>query len=70
MEAVGYPPPDRARPETPGLTIIESVKADRADRRSGVFVPEDPNAANEQATKGQGACECGASHIDGADTWA
>jgi glutathione-independent formaldehyde dehydrogenase len=62
VEAVGYQAHDHAGHEKPGMTINDLVKAVRPTGRIGVvgvFVPEDPHAADELATKGQFAFDFG-----------
>ncbi len=62
VEAVGYQAHDHHGSEIPGLTINNLIAAVRPTGRIGVvgvFVPEDPQAADEPAKKGQFAFDFG-----------
>ena len=62
VEAVGYQAHDHNGEEKPGLTINHLIQAVRPTGRIGVvgvFVPEDPEAADELAKKGQFAFDFG-----------
>jgi glutathione-independent formaldehyde dehydrogenase len=62
VEAVGYQAHDHHGSEIPGLTINNLIAAVRPTGRIGVvgvFVPEDPQAADELAKKGQFAFDFG-----------
>ena len=62
VEAVGYQAHDHQGNEKPGLTINNLVQAVRPTGRIGVvgvFVPEDPNGADDLAKKGQFAFDFG-----------
>ena len=62
VEAVGYQAHDHQGREQPGLTINSLIQAVRPTGRIGVvgvFVPEDPLAADELAKKGKFAFDFG-----------
>jgi glutathione-independent formaldehyde dehydrogenase len=62
VEAVGYQAHDHSGHEKPGMTINNLIAAVRPTGRIGVvgvFVPEDPQAADELAKKGQFAFDFG-----------
>src|ERR1700759_2397580 len=62
VEAVGYQAHDAQGKESPGLTINSLVQAVRPTGRIGVvgvFVPEDPSAADELAQEGKFAFDFG-----------
>ncbi len=62
VEAVGYQAHDHHGQEKPGMTINNLIKAVRPTGRIGVvgvFVPEDPQAADEPAKKGEFAFDFG-----------
>lgn len=63
VEAVGYQAHDHSGEEHPELVLDELVKAVRATGRIGVvgvYVPEDPGAANEEAKHGRVGFDWGA----------
>jgi glutathione-independent formaldehyde dehydrogenase len=62
VEAVGYQAHDASGQERPGLTINSLIQAVRPTGRIGVvgvFVPEDPQAADEPAKQGRFAIDFG-----------
>ena len=62
VEAVGYQAHDHEGHEAPGLTINSLIRAVRPTGRIGVigvFVPEDPTAADDMAKRGQFAFDFG-----------
>jgi threonine dehydrogenase-like Zn-dependent dehydrogenase len=62
VEAVGYQAHDHSGQESPGLTINSLVQAVRPTGRIGVvgvFVPEDPSAADDLAQEGKFAFDFG-----------
>jgi glutathione-independent formaldehyde dehydrogenase len=62
VEAVGYQAHDHLGEESPGLTINSLIQAVRPTGRIGVvgvFVPEDPSAADDLAKKGKFAFDFG-----------
>ena len=62
VEAVGYQAHDHHGQESPGLTINSLIQAVRPTGRIGVvgvFVPEDPSAADELAQEGKFAFDFG-----------
>ena len=62
VEAVGYQAHDHQGQESPGLTINSLIQAVRPTGRIGVvgvFVPEDPSAADELARQGKFAFDFG-----------
>jgi len=62
VEAVGYQAHDHQGAEKPGITINDFVQAVRPTGRIGVvgvFVPEDPSAADALAKKGRFAFDFG-----------
>ena len=62
VEAVGYQAHDHSGQESPGLTINSLVQAVRPTGRIGVvgvFVPEDPSAADDLAREGKFAFDFG-----------
>jgi glutathione-independent formaldehyde dehydrogenase len=62
VEAVGYQAHDHLGEESPGLTVNSLIQAVRPTGRIGVvgvFVPEDPSAADDLAKKGKFAIDFG-----------